>query len=126
MPSTTTRKNAGENSAAILPRIARADKSAAAQCVDRYGTLIWTLAKQNTATSAEAERAVGEIFQDIWRNAEHCDLSLSEECVWIALIARERLKEYAASESPQTLMPAADEAIAGEPVLISGLSPVVH
>lgn len=80
-------------SSATLPRIARADKSAVQECVDLYGNMIWALAKQSTDSAAEAEKAVAEIFTDIWRNAPFCDVKTAEEVVWIALIARRRLSE---------------------------------
>ena len=89
-----------ENSPAILPRIARADKSAVQECVELYGNMIWALAKQFTDSAADAEKVVPEIFMDIWRNAKFCDLEISEECVWIAFIARRRLAEYAMKNQP--------------------------
>lgn len=84
------------NRSTILERIAGSDKSAVAECVDLYGAMIWTLAKQETKSAAEAENAVAEIFADIWEKAVFCDSSVSEEAVWIALIAKRRLNQYAA------------------------------
>ncbi|MCY7374390.1 MAG: hypothetical protein LH472_00245 [Pyrinomonadaceae bacterium] len=78
----------------VLTRIALADKAAAQECIDVYGAMIWTLAKQFTDSTEAAERAVQEIFIDIWKNAAFCDLTVSDEEIWIALIARRRLTEY--------------------------------
>lgn len=92
-----------KTSAAVLPRIARADKSAVEECIDVYGNMIWALAKQFTHSAADAEKAVPEIFNDIWKNAEFCDLEISDESIWIALIARRRLSEYALNDiKPQS------------------------
>jgi len=79
----------------ILPRLAQADQTAVAECVEVYGKMIWALAKQSTDSAAAAEKAVPEIFADIWRNAPFCDLEIAEEAVWIALIARRNLVKYA-------------------------------
>ena len=84
-----------ETSTFVLPRIARADKSAVQECIDLYGNMIWAMAKQFTHSAADAEKVVPEIFNDIWKNAEFCDLEISDESVWVALIARRRLSEYA-------------------------------
>ncbi len=83
-----------ENSSAVLTRIARADKSAVQDCIELYGNMIWALAKQFTNSNSDAEKAASEIFMDIWQNAEFCDLGVSGEPVWIAFIARQRLKSY--------------------------------
>lgn len=95
MASFTNRKSDFTDSFAILPRIALADKTAIQECIDIYGNMIWALAKQFTASAADAEKVVPEIFKDIWQNAAFCDLEISEEAVWIALLARRRLSKYA-------------------------------
>jgi len=87
---------------AILTRIAHADKSAVQDCVNLYGNMIWALAKQFTDSNSDAEKAASEIFMDIWKNAEFCDLGISDETVWIALIARQRLKNYSEKVDSQT------------------------
>lgn len=83
-----------KNGSGFLPRIAQADRKAAQECVNVYGTIVWTLANQSIASPEAAEKAVQEIFVDIWENAAFCDLSVSDEAVWIALIARHRLAQY--------------------------------
>ena len=89
-------KNDSAADSGFLPRIAQADKSAVQECVKVYGAMIWTLAKQAVASSEAAEKAVQEIFIDIWENAAFCDLTVSDERNWIAFIARRRLNKYAA------------------------------
>lgn len=89
------------NKLSYLPRIARADKLAAQECVEVYGAMIWTLAKQFTDSNEKAEKAVQEIFIDIWENATFCDLAVSAEENWIVLIARRRLAQY----SPENNFP---------------------
>ncbi len=85
-----------KNKSEILPRIAKADKAAARECIDSYGALVWALAKQAITSNETAEKAVQEIFLDIWANASFYDLEVSDEKVWIAMIAHRRLEKYAA------------------------------
>ncbi len=88
-----------ESPPAILTKIAQADKSAVLECVDLYGRMIWALAKKYTDSAEEAEQIVPEIFMDIWKNAQFCDLEISDEENWIALIARRRLKNCTPKEN---------------------------
>lgn len=84
-------KAGNENSLTVLQRIAGGDKSAVRESVDIYGNLIWAIAKKFTDSKVEAELAVQEIFQDIWRKALYFDVAMSDEKTWVALVARRRL-----------------------------------
>jgi len=75
----------------VLHRIARADPSALAQCIEQFGALVWTLARRFTRTRADAEDAVQEIFTDVWRSAARFDPAQGSEKVFITTIARRRL-----------------------------------
>ena len=76
---------------AILQRIADGDGSAVQDCLDKYGGLVWSIARKLLRNSDDAEDAVQEIFVDIWKNAERFDESKSSETTFIAMIARRRL-----------------------------------
>lgn len=86
--------NALARATELLPRIAQADKAAAQECVDSYGAMIWALAKQTVGSNELAEKAVQEIFIDIWENARFCKSKNYGEDVWIAMIAHRRLEKY--------------------------------
>ncbi|MFO0836349.1 MAG: sigma-70 family RNA polymerase sigma factor [Phycisphaerales bacterium] len=60
-------------------------------CLDRFGGLIWSLARRMTPTHAEAEDAVQEIFVEIWKNAYRYDPGVASETAFVAMIARRRL-----------------------------------
>ena len=75
----------------ILDRIARGDKTAVQDCLNKYGGLVWSLARRMSAAQEDAEDAVQEIFVDIWKNAERFDAARSSETTFIAMIARRRL-----------------------------------
>ena len=75
----------------ILARIAGGDRSAVADCLDRYGALVWSLAKQKLPTLADAEDAVQDIFVELWQKADRFDSRLSSEATFIVMVARRRL-----------------------------------
>ena len=78
----------GQNTRTIFQRITEADKTAAEECVNKHGALVWALAKQITASTEESERAAQEIFLDFWKYAERFDVGICEETDFIVLIAR--------------------------------------
>lgn len=75
----------------ILQRIANKDRTAVAECIDTYGSLIWGLAKKLTASPGEAEAATQEIFADIWRFATCGDKIQTADDLLITQIATRRL-----------------------------------
>ncbi|HEX8736218.1 MAG TPA: RNA polymerase sigma factor [Pyrinomonadaceae bacterium] len=75
----------------ILQRIAAKDKTAAQECLNAYGGLVWSLARRMCRNMDDAEDAVQEIFIDIWKNAERFDETQASETTFVAMIARRRL-----------------------------------
>jgi RNA polymerase sigma factor (sigma-70 family) len=75
----------------ILQRIASGDQKAVAECLDRYGGLVWSLARQFLGNSGEAEDAVQEIFIELWKCAGRFDEHTATEATFVAMIARRRL-----------------------------------
>lgn len=77
--------------AALLPRVALGEDSAVNDCLERYGDLIWSLARRLLPTSADAEDVVQDIFVDIWRNAHRFDQAVASEKTFVVMLARRRL-----------------------------------
>lgn len=75
----------------VLQRIASGDKTAVQDCLNKYGGLIWSLARRMSPNSDDAEDAVQEIFTDVWKNAARFDETQASETTFIAMIARRRL-----------------------------------
>jgi RNA polymerase sigma factor (sigma-70 family) len=75
----------------LLQQIAGGDPGAVPDCIDRYGALIWGLARRLSSSPSDAEEATQEIFLWIWRHAARFDPSLGSEKTFIAMIARRRL-----------------------------------
>jgi RNA polymerase sigma-70 factor (ECF subfamily) len=79
----------------LLKRVATGDAAALQECIDRYGGLVWSLARRYfggaRGGAAEAEDAVQEIFISLWENASRFDESVASETTFVAMIARRRL-----------------------------------
>ncbi len=75
----------------LLRRVATGDSSAVDEVLDRYGGLVWSLARRFCPNSADAEDAAQEVFIDLWQSARRFDESLASEATFVAMIARRRL-----------------------------------
>lgn len=75
----------------MLQRIASGDSAAVRECIDKFGPLIWSIARRLSRTPSDAEDATQEIFLDIWRSAARFDASQGSDKVFITTIARRRL-----------------------------------
>lgn len=89
----------------ILQRIALGEETAFSDCLDKYGKLVWALAKKYLQTNEDAEDAVQEIFFEIWQNAGRFDANKASEITFIATIARRRLIDRVRKyyRTPQTI-----------------------
>src|SRR4029079_2303035 len=74
---------------ALLARVAGGDPGAVRDCLARYGSLVWSIARRFEGN--DAEDAVQEIFLDLWKSAPRFDPQLSSEPAFIAMLARRRL-----------------------------------
>ncbi len=75
----------------ILQRVAGGDSDAVRECTERYGGLVWSLARRWSPTRADAEDAVQDVFVSVWRNAGRFDPTVAKESTFVAMIARRRL-----------------------------------
>jgi RNA polymerase sigma factor (sigma-70 family) len=75
----------------VLQRVAAGDPAAVQDALDRYGGLVWSLARRFCYNQTEAEDAVQEIFIDLWKSAGRFDESIASEPTFVAMIARRRL-----------------------------------
>lgn len=73
----------------LLPRIAQGDPLAVQECIDRYKSLIWWLARKQA--DEDAEDAVQDIFVELWKNADRFDPKKASESTFVGMIARRRL-----------------------------------
>lgn len=75
----------------ILERISSGEKAAVKECIDAYGSLIWSLARRFLRNEADAEDAVQDVFIALWSSASQYDPSIASEITFISTIARRRL-----------------------------------
>ena len=75
----------------ILHRVAAGDSAAVNECLDRYGGLVWSLARRFAKHGDEAEDAAQDVFIELWKKAERFDPSIASEMTFVAMIARRRL-----------------------------------
>lgn len=75
----------------LLPLVASGDRSAMRRCVDRYGGIVWSLARRMLRNNADAEDAVQEIFITLWQKAAMFDSNRASESTFIGTVARRRL-----------------------------------
>lgn len=87
-----------------LQRVAASDQGAVRDCIERFGGLVWSLARRLSPTQSEAEDAVQEIFLDLWRSAARFDPNVGSETAFVATIARRRLidRRRARERRPET------------------------
>ncbi len=60
-------------------------------CIERYGALVWSLARRMSTSQADAEDAVQDVFIALWRNAGRFDPQIAAETTFVTMIARRRL-----------------------------------
>jgi RNA polymerase sigma-70 factor, ECF subfamily len=75
----------------VFDRIVAGDAGGIKDCMDRYGGLVWSLARRWSEGAADAEDAMQEIFIELWKYAHRFDASAGSEEAFVATIARRRL-----------------------------------
>ena len=83
----------------LLARVSHGDESAVADCLNRYGGLVWSLARRMCPDHQTAEDAVQDIFLQIWKSASRFDESIASETTFVAMIARRRLIDMSRKKS---------------------------
>jgi RNA polymerase sigma factor (sigma-70 family) len=75
----------------LLQRVAGGDESAVSETLDRFGGLVWSLARRFCGDRSDIEDAVQDIFVDVWKSAPRYDPQIASEATFVAMIARRRL-----------------------------------
>jgi RNA polymerase sigma-70 factor (ECF subfamily) len=75
----------------LLPRIAAGEVEAVSECLDRYGGLVWSLARRYCTDVQLVEDSVHNIFFQLWEVADRFDQDVANETTFVAMIARRRL-----------------------------------
>lgn len=87
--------------------MASGDPEAVNACLQRFGGLVWSLARRMLGAGPDAEDAVQEIFIELWRVAGRFDNTKGGEDQFVAMIARRRLidkvRQRTRRPQPETL-----------------------
>lgn len=83
----------------VLPRIATGEADAVAECLKRYGNLVWSLARRSCSDVQAAEDAVQDIFLKLWKVADRFDPKIASETTFVAMIARRWLIDLSRKKS---------------------------
>ncbi len=86
----------------VLPKVASGEPAAVAECLKRYGNLVWSLARRSCPDVQAAEDAVQDIFLKLWTVADRFDPSVASETTFVAMIARRRLIDLSRKKSLQS------------------------
>lgn len=101
----------------VLQRVAAGGNDSAQAMLDRFGGLVWTLARRFCPDRVEAEDAVQEIMADVWNSVRQgrYDPTKGSEATFVATIARRRLIDRIRKKKLQTGELVADIAQATPP-----------
>lgn len=91
--STSTPTEPIEREPTLLERIGAGDKAAVPLLLDKYGPLVWSIARRQAGADA-AEDLVQEIFIQVWSHAERYDPERASEATYITTIARRRVIDH--------------------------------
>lgn len=75
----------------LMRRVAAGEDQAVAELYDRFGSLVYKVARQFLPTQAEAEDAVQEVFVRLWQTADRYDPRRAKLVTWVMLIGRRHL-----------------------------------
>jgi RNA polymerase sigma-70 factor (ECF subfamily) len=88
---------------------AAGDPAAVQQCITRYGSLVWSLARRSCASDAEAEVLTRDIFAQLWQQAARYEPSIGSEPLFITIVARRWLLDRLRATEPRpSLRPTPD------------------
>jgi RNA polymerase sigma-70 factor (ECF subfamily) len=107
----------------VLPRVASGDPGAVRECIDRYGSMVYGMARRFVRDAASADDAVQEVFIALWKAAPKFDRATARESTFVITIARRRLIDRLRREQAR---PRANslEVVADPPAATRGADPV--
>ncbi len=74
----------------LIRRVMGGDETALASLYDRYGSLVYSVAKRVLGDSSTAEEVVQDIFYQFWRTASSFDSARGTLAGWLLVTARNR------------------------------------
>lgn len=75
----------------LLHRVAQGDPRAVNELMDRYGGLVYSLARKFAYEPSDLDDAVQDVFVALWQTAQRFDPALGAEETFVSMVARRRL-----------------------------------
>jgi RNA polymerase sigma-70 factor (ECF subfamily) len=75
----------------ILQRAATGDPDAVRECLEQFGPMVWSMARQSLGNSPAAEDAVQDVFIDLWKHAGRFDPRIARARAFVSTIAKRRI-----------------------------------
>ena len=96
--------------ARLMARVAASEQGAVEELYDRFGGLVFRIARQLLPSNAEAEDAVQEVFLRLWKTADRFNPERAKLVTWVILLSRrhviDRLRRR--NSRPKTVVPPED------------------
>ena len=97
MPSQAARTT--DVDGALVARMLAGDDSALGHAYDRYGSLVYGLARRVTGSTAAAEEITQEVFMQFWERADRFDAAKGSLRAFLGAITHRRAVDWVRSES---------------------------
>jgi RNA polymerase sigma factor (sigma-70 family) len=75
----------------LLHQVAEGNPQAVRELLNRYGGLVYALARRFSLDQSEVDDAVQDVFTALWQNAGRFDPRIAGEDTFVAMVARRRL-----------------------------------
>lgn len=75
----------------LLHQVAEGNPQAVRELLNRYGGLVYALARRFTLEPSEVDDAVQDVFAALWQNAGRFDPRIAPEDTFVSMVARRRL-----------------------------------
>ncbi|MFK7769616.1 MAG: RNA polymerase sigma factor [Mariniblastus sp.] len=86
----------------VLPKVASGDSAAVAECMKRYGNLVWSLARRSCPDVQAAEDATQDIFLKLWKVSGKFNPDIASETTFVAMITRRHLIDLSRKKNWQS------------------------
>ena len=100
-PTPGQRTDRRDTDEGLIRRIVDGDESALGILYDRYGGLVYSVAKHVLGDSGAAEEVLQDIFHQLWRSSASFDSSRGSLASWLLVMARNRSIDRARRRTPQ-------------------------
>ena len=81
-----------------LEQAATGEPAAVRECLERFGPMVWAMARQAFGGSPAAEDAVQDVFIDLWKHAGRFDRNIARSRAFVSTIAKRRIIDRYRSE----------------------------